>query len=370
MTIPFVDLKAQYRRIQAEIDAAIKTVVDNTAFIGGQTVKDFEADFAAYCGLPHVVGVGSGTAALMLGLKALGIGRDDEVITASHTFIATAEAITHVGARLVFVDIDPKTYLIDPAKVEAAITPRTKAILPVHLYGQMADMAALMEIAQRHNLVVLEDAAQAHGARFNGQIAGSAGHMGAFSFYPGKNLGAYGDAGAIMTADEAVARFCRMYANHGRMTKYEHEFEGVSSRLDGLQAAVLRAKLPHIDTWNADRRRAAAWYDELLAPLAEQVTTPYVAPGAEHVYHLYVIQVPQRDALLARLKENGIAGGIHYPVPLHEQPAYAYLNHVPEDFPVTHALAQNIVSLPMFPELTQDQCAQVAEVVAAHVEAL
>ncbi len=370
MSIPFVDLKAQYRRIQPDIDAAIRAVVDNTAFIGGQTLKDFEAEFAAYCGVAHAVGVGSGTAALMVGLKALGVGAGDEVITTPHTFIATGEAISHIGARVVFVDIDPKTYLIDPAHIEAAITPRTKAILPVHLYGQMADMDAIMTLADAHNLMVLEDAAQAHGARWGEGLAGSFGHLSAFSFYPGKNLGAYGDAGAVTTDNGDYARFCRMYANHGRLTKYEHEFEGASSRLDGLQAAILRAKLAHIDTWNADRRRVAGWYDELLAPLVEHVTTPYVAPQAEHVYHLYVIQVPERDALLARLKEHGIAGGIHYPVPLHEQPAYAYLEHTPEDFPVTHQVAGRIVSLPMFPELTREQCDQVAGVVAAHVHAL
>ncbi|HLA43690.1 MAG TPA: DegT/DnrJ/EryC1/StrS family aminotransferase [Aggregatilineales bacterium] len=369
-SIPFVDLKAQYKRIKPDVDAAIEEVLSNTAFIGGQKLKDFESAFAAFCDVKHAIGVGNGTDALFIALKSMGIGVGDEVITVSHTFIATGEAITMTGATVRFVDIDPRTYTFDPAKLEAAITDKTKAIIPVHLYGQIADMDAIMQIAEKHHLFVLEDAAQAHGATYKGKKAGSIGHMAAFSFYPGKNLGAYGDAGAIVTNNDEYARFAEMYANHGRLTKYEHEFEGVNSRLDGLQAAVLGIKLLHINQWNKERQQAATWYDELLAPLSQYVVTPYILPGNESVFHLYVIQVPERDRLLERLKENGIAGGVHYPVPLHEQPAYRYLEHKPEDFPVTSKVAAKIVSLPMFPEITQEQCRAVAEVVAAHVKAV
>jgi len=367
--IPFVDLKAQYQRIKPEIDAAITEVVDNTAFIGGQKLRDLETAFAEFCTTSHAIGVGNGTDALMVALKAMGIEKGDEVITTPHTFIATSESITHVGAKLVFVDIDPQTYNIDPAKIEAAITDKTKAIVPVHLYGQMADMDAIMAIADAHNLLVLEDAAQAVGANYKGKKAGSIGHMGTFSFYPGKNLGAYGDAGMIVTNNEGYAKFSKMYANHGRLTKYEHEFEAVNSRLDGLQAAILGAKLPHITTWNNERRQVAAWYNDLLTPLGDIVQLPHELPNSEAVYHLYVIQLPERDALLTKLKDNGISGGIHYPVPLHEQPAYQYMGHKPEDFPITHAAANRIVSLPMFPEMTHAQCERVAAVVADHVKA-
>jgi dTDP-4-amino-4,6-dideoxygalactose transaminase len=365
--IPFVDLQAQYQRIKPEIDAAIQQVVDATAFIGGKKLSAFEQAFAEYCGVKHCVGVGNGTDALMLAFKALGIGKGHEVLTVSHTFIATSEAITHCGASLKFVDIHPRTYLMDTSLLEAAITENTKAIVPVHLYGQMVDMDAVMNIAEKHGLYVIEDAAQAHGATYKGKKAGSIGHAAAFSFYPGKNLGAYGDAGAFVTHNDDWATYARKYANHGRLTKYEHEFEAVNSRLDGLHASILLAKLPHLDTWNAERRQVAEWYDELLAPLGDKVITPYVPAECEAVYHLYVIQVADRDGLLERLKAAGISGGVHYPVPLHEQPAYRYMNHAPDAFPVTHAAACKIVSLPMFPEMTQEQCRRVAQVVAEHV---
>ena len=368
--IPFVDLQAQYRRIQPEIDAAMQDVVSNTAFIGGQHLKDFEAAFAEFCGVKHAIGVGNGTDALSIALRAMGTGPGDEVITVSHTFIATSEAISETGATVKFIDIDPRRYTLDPAKLAEVISEKTKVILPVHLYGQIADMDAIVNIAERHGIRVLEDAAQAHGATYKGKRAGSIGHAATFSFYPGKNLGAYGDAGAVVTNDEGVAEYARMYANHGRLSKYEHEFEGVNSRMDGLQAAILGAKLPHLDEWNEERRRAATWYDELLAPLSKHVITPYIAPESEPVYHLYVIQVPERDALLDRMKDAGISGGVHYPVPLHEQPAYRHLNHAPDAFPVTHQVAANIVSLPMFPEITQEQCEAVARVVAEHVRAV
>lgn len=369
-SIPFVDLKAQYQSIKPEIDAAIAQIIENTAFIGGQKLRDFEAAFAQFCGVKHVVGVGNGTDALIVGLKTMGIGKGDEVITTPHTFIATSEAITQAGATVKFVDIDPRTYNLDPKALAAAITPKTKAIMPVHLYGQPADMTPIMDIAQQHNLLVIEDAAQAHGARYKGRRTGTLGHAAAFSFYPGKNLGAYGDAGAFVTDNDDWAKFARMYANHGRLSKYEHEFEAVNSRLDGMQAAILAAKLPHLDEWNAKRRQAALWYDELLAPLSEHVVTPYVLPDTEPVFHLYVIQVPKREKLLERMKAAGIEGGIHYPVPLHQQPAYRYMGHKPEDFPVTQRVATNIVSLPMFPEITQSQVERVAQVVAEHINAL
>jgi dTDP-4-amino-4,6-dideoxygalactose transaminase len=368
--IPFVDLKAQYERIKPEVEAAMAEVISSAAFIGGQKLKDFETAFAEFCGVKHAIGVGNGTDALTIALKTMGVGAGDEVITVSHTFIATSEAISQTGATIKFVDIDPRTYNLDPQKLEAAITDKTKAIVPVHLYGQIADMDAIMTIAEKHNLYVLEDSAQAHGARYRGRRAGSLGHMACFSFYPGKNLGAYGDAGAITTNNDDFAKYARMYANHGRLTKYTHEFEGVNSRLDGLQAAVLGVKLRHLDQWNAERRQAAIWYDELLAPLSQHVITPYVLPDSEPVYHLYVIQVPQRDKLLDRMKAAGISGGVHYPVPLHEQPAYTYKGHQPNDFPVTSKIAANIVSLPMFPEITQEQCRAVVQVVAEHVKEL
>jgi len=369
-SVPFVDLKAQYARIKPEMDAALQDVIANTAFIGGKKLKEFEAAFAAYCGVKHVIGVGNGTDALTIALKAMGVGAGDEVITVPNTFIATGEAITNAGASVKFVDIDARTYNMDATRLEAAITEKTKAVLPVHLYGQMADMDAIMAVAQKHKLLVLEDCAQAVGASYKGKKAGSIGDMAAFSFYPGKNLGAYGDGGAVLTNNDDFAKYARMYANHGRLTKYEHEFEGVNSRLDGLQAAVLGVKLSYIDTWNAERRQAAEWYDELLAPLSQQVLTPYVSPDSEAVFHLYVIQVPARDKLLERMKANGVDGGIHYPVPLHKQPAYRYMGHAPEDFAQSNAIAERIVSLPMFPEITREQCTQVARVVAEHVREL
>lgn len=368
--LPLVDLKAQYAGIKAEIDAAIAEVLNQTAFIGGQKLKDFEAAFAAYCGVKFAIGVGNGTDALSIALKAMGVGPGDEVISVSHSFIATTEAVTQVGARLRFVDIDPLTYTLDPEKLAAAITPATKVIIPVHLYGQLANMPAILEVARAHGLRVLEDSAQAHGASLEGRRAGAWGDMATFSFYPGKNLGAYGDGGAIVTDDEGLAKYARMYANHGRLSKYEHEFEGVNSRLDGLQAAILGVKLAHLDDWNAQRRQAAEWYAELLAPLGDQVLLPYVPPGHEPVYHLYVIQVAERDALLEKLKAAGIEGGIHYPIPLHEQPAYRYMGHQPEDFPHTHQAARQILSLPLFPEITLQQCETVVAVVREHVASL
>ncbi|MCL5958576.1 MAG: DegT/DnrJ/EryC1/StrS family aminotransferase [Chloroflexi bacterium] len=361
MTIKFVDLKAQLHSIKDEIDAAMNEVMSNCSFVGGKAIKTFEEEFAAYCGVKHVLGVGNGTDALQLALLGCGVGPGQEVITATHTFTATAEAIVNVGARPVFVDVD-QTYNIDVNQVQDKITSRTRAIIPVHLYGQPADMAPLMSLADKHGLKVIEDAAQAHGARYQGRRAGSLGHVACFSFYPGKNLGAYGDAGAVATGDPEIARRVDVLRDHGRAGKYVHEVVGFNSRLDSLQAAVLRVKLSHLDDWNERRRSRAALYNDLLAGVPG-VVTPFVAPNVEHVYHLYVIQVPERDRVQAALKQAGIETGIHYPIPLHEQPAYSNLKHMPDDFPVSHAIAPQILSLPMFAELTDEQIHYVVDAV-------
>ena len=360
MKIPLVDLKAQYAGIKQEIDAAVHHVLDETDFIGGNAVSEFEKSFAAYCGTRAAVGLANGTDALQLSLLALGVGRGDEVITAVNTFIATSEAISAAGARPVFVDNDPHTYTIDVTRIGEKITPHTKAIIPVHLYGQPAAMDALNEIASRHNLAVIEDAAQAHGATFKGRSVGTLGRLASFSFYPGKNLGAYGDAGAIATNDEVLANKVRMLANHGRMKKYEHEIEGYNSRLDTLQAAVLSVKLRHLRAWTEKRQQHAATYSRLLSSAAT-IVTPVVHPDATHVYHLYVVRVQQRDKVQQALKEAGIATGIHYPIPLHLQPAYRYLGIPAGSFPVAERFASEILSLPMYPELTPDQIAFICD---------
>jgi dTDP-4-amino-4,6-dideoxygalactose transaminase len=359
--IPLVDLKAQYTAIKPEIDAAIKRVVDNTSFVLGKEVAQFERAFAAYVGAQGVVGIASGTSALQLALLALGIGPGDEVITTAHTFIATAEAISQVGARPVFADIDPRTYNLDPQRVEEAITPRTKAIVAVHLYGQPADMEALLEIARSHDIRLIEDAAQAHGAESNGRRCGTIGDVACFSFYPGKNLGAYGDAGAVSSNDESILERIRKLRDHGRTTKYEHDEIGFGERIDALQAAILGAKLPHLEEWTEARRRHARGYSELLA--GSNVVVPYEAPGVRHVYHLYVIRYHQRDALLEHLKSKDIGAGIHYPVPLHRQPAYLKQGYGNISLPMTEAAAGEVVSLPMYPELSDEQIAYVAEAV-------
>jgi len=293
MSIPLVDLKAQYQSIKPEIDSAIQQILDNTAFIGGQAVKDFESNFARFCKADYCVGVASGTDALFLALKALNIGQGDEVIVPATSFIATSEAVTAVGAKVVFVDVDEHSYNIDVSKIEDKITARTKAIIPVHLYGQPADMDPINEIAQRHNLKVIEDSAQAHGAEYKGRRTGTLGDVACFSFYPGKNLGAYGDAGAVVTNNEEIAKKVRMMANHGRLKKYDHLFEGVSSRLDGIQAAILDAKLRHLEDWTVSRRNVAAAYNDLLSNL-EEVALPKEEAYAKHVYHLYVIHMSYR----------------------------------------------------------------------------
>ena len=351
--VPLVDLAAQYAAIRPEVDQAIQAVLDATDFIMGPAVKQFEADFAAYCGAAHCVGVASGTAALELVLRAVGVGPGHAVITVAHTFIATAEAISAVGARPVFVDIDPCTYNMDPARLAAAITPATRAIMPVHIYGQPADMDGIRAVAAAHKLAVIEDAAQAHGATWNGVAAGGLGDAACFSFYPGKNLGAYGDAGAVVTNDAAIAEQVRLLRNHGRRAKYLHEVKGYGERLDTLQAAVLAAKLPHLPAWTAARRRLAARYDELLVDLS--VERPVVAAAADPVWHLYVLRYGQRDALLEHLNRAGIGAGVHYPVPLHLQPAYADLGYRTGDLPVTETVAATCLSLPIYPEMTDTQ---------------
>ena len=360
--VRFVDLRAQHGVIYEEVDDRWTEIIQHSSFILGPDAEAFEKEFAAFCGVRHCVGVSSGTDALRLAFEALGIGRDDEVITVANTYIATCEAITHVGAEARFVDADPRTYNIDPTKIEAAITPRTKAIIPVHLYGQPADMGPIMEIARKYDLKVIEDCAQAHGATYKGCKVGTFGDVACFSFYPSKNLGAYGDGGAVLTDDDEVAERVRLLRNHGQKVKYEHLVVGYCHRLDNLQAAVLNVKLPHLDEWNAARRAHAALYDELLANVPG-VVTPYVAPNVEHVYHLYVIRVTdgRRDALQRYLNEAGIATGLHYPIPVHLQQAYAALGHKPGDFPVSEQLAAQGLSLPMYPELTDEQVQFVAD---------
>lgn len=363
MTIPFVDLKAQYYSLKPQMDAAIQSVLERTAFIMGKEHNEFEQAFAQYIGVKHCLGVSTGTDALELAIRACGIGAGDEVITVPNTFIATTEAITMTGASFRFVEVDPRTYNMNPANIEQAITSRTKAILPVHLYGQPADMAPIMEIARRRGLKVIEDCAQAHGAKYHGQKAGTFGDVACFSFYPGKNLGAYGDGGAVLTNNGEIAERVRLMRNHGSADKYTHTTSGYCRRLDNLQAAVLNVKLPHLDEWNVQRRRAAVLYDQLLKNLPG-VVAPHVLSGVEPVYHLYVIQVPQRSRVQSELKAQGVETGIHYPVPLHQQPAYAQLGYKPEDFPVSSALGPKILSLPMFPEITEAQIQTVVKELA------
>jgi dTDP-4-amino-4,6-dideoxygalactose transaminase len=351
MRIPFLDLKIQYEAIKDEIDEAIANVIKETSFVGGEYVKKFEEEFADFCDAKYCVGVGNGTDALFIALKALGVGEGDEVITAANSFIATSEAIRMTGARVVFVDCDPQTYTIDVKKIPSALTPQTKAIIPVHLYGQPADMVTLQKIAKEYNLLLIEDAAQAHGADINGRKVGTFGIVACFSFYPGKNLGAYGDAGAIVTSDEELAIRCRMIGDHGRVKKYDHEFEGVNSRLDGLQAAILSVKLRHLEEWTAKRRKVADIYKEFLHN--SEVIIPIEAAGVKHVYHLYVVRVPRRDATLAVLREKGIDTGIHYPIALPYLKAYEYLGHGPIDFPIAAQYSKEILSLPIYPELSR-----------------
>jgi dTDP-4-amino-4,6-dideoxygalactose transaminase len=357
--IPFLDLRAQHDPLRAELLAAIGEVIDRSAFAGGPMVAKFEEDFADYCQARAAVGVGSGTEALWLALLAQGIGHGDEVITVPNTFMATAEAISYSGARPVFVDVDERTYTLDPRQLERAITPRTKAVIPVHLFGQMADMDPIMEIARQHRLMVIEDACQAHGAEYKGRRAGSIGHAGCYSFYPGKNLGAWGEAGAVVTNDRTLAEKIRVLRDHGQETRYHHSCIGWNARMDGIQAAVLRVKLRCLDRGNAARRAHARRYGELLAGL-ERLAVPAAAEHGVHVYHLYVVRVPERDRIFQELAGCGIACGIHYPTPVHRQDAYRSLELGPGSFPVAERCAGEFLSLPMFPELTPAQIETVA----------
>ncbi|MFC1888801.1 DegT/DnrJ/EryC1/StrS family aminotransferase [Thermodesulfobacteriota bacterium] len=363
MDIPFVDLKSQYDGIKAEIDDAVSQVISKTAFIGGPWVKSFETDFATFCQAGNCIGVANGTDALFLSLKALGIGKDDEVITAANSFIATSEAITMTGASVVFVDINPQTYNIDVALIEGKITDRTRAIIPVHLYGQPADMDPILEIAGKYGLKIVEDAAQAHGALYKGRRIGSIGDLASFSFYPGKNLGAYGDAGAIVTDDDVLAQKIIMIANHGRADKYYHAVEGVNSRLDGLQAAVLGVKLKHLPQWSERRRRNARLYSEFLRDTG--CVTPVEIEDVESVYHLYVVRVKSeaRQGLQDHLKFRGISTGIHYPIALPNLRAYEYLNHGPDEFPEATKASGEILSLPMFPELDEGKIRYICDAI-------
>jgi dTDP-4-amino-4,6-dideoxygalactose transaminase len=365
MSIPFVDLKAQYQSIKVEVSDAIDRVISNTAFIGGDDLKQFDKEFAAYCEAKACVSVGNGTDALYIAMRALGIGAGDEVITVAHTFIATSEAITLVGAKPVFVDIESDTMLMSPDAIVAAITPKTKAIIAVQLYGQPCDMDRIMAIAKEHNLKVIEDAAQAHGASWNGKRVGSLGDVACFSFYPGKNLGAYGDGGAIVSNDEDLIKRAKMIANHGRLEKYTHEIEGVNSRLDGLQAAILRVKLPYLDKWNVERQRVAARYLDKLKDSAA-VVLPTIRPQANPVWHLFVVRVKNREAFQAHLKAQGISTGVHYPIPLHQQQAYEYLGMPIGSLPTTEKVAAEIVSLPIYPELTDSMVDDVVRAVLAY----
>ena len=359
--IPLVDLQAQYRSIRDEIDAAVLGVLDSAQFVLGPEVTAFEREFAAYCGAPEAVAVNSGTSALHLALLAAGVGPGDEVITVPFTFVATVSAIVYTGATPVFVDVDPDYLTMDPAAVEAAITPRTKAIVPVHLYGQPADMEPILATARRHRLVVIEDAAQAHGAEYRGRRAGSMGDIAAFSFYPGKNLGAYGEGGAVVTGNAEYARTIRALRDWGSERKYEHRLKGFNYRMDGIQGAILRVKLRYLERWTEARRSRAALYDRLLA--GADVATPRVRADVRHVYHVYTLRTRARDRYLDALKAHGIGAAIHYPVPVHLQPAHADLGHGPGDFPHAERAASEVLSLPMFPELTDAQVEVIATAV-------
>jgi len=361
--IPYADLRRQYRAIKPEIDEAVLRVLDSTQFILGDEVVAFEREFAAYCGAADAIGVNSGTSALHLALLAAGIGPGDEVITVPFTFVATAAAVVYAGATPVFVDIDPETFTMAPGAIEQVITPRTRAIMPVHLYGHAADMDPILEIAHRRGLVVIEDAAQAHGARYKGRPCGSIGAMAAFSFYPGKNLGAYGEGGAVVTSDPTLAKKIRVMRSWGEERRYEHSVKGFNYRMDGIQGAILRVKLRHLDAWTAARRARAADYARAFAGTG--IATPVERPDCRHVYHVYAVRLSQRDSTRAALQAADIQTGVHYPIPIHLQPAHADLGYGPGDFPVSEEAAAQVLSLPMFPEMSVEQVEQVAAAVLA-----
>jgi dTDP-4-amino-4,6-dideoxygalactose transaminase len=370
MKVPFLDLKAQYESIRDEVAVAIQQVLDRTAFAGGPFVAQFEKEFAVFCTTQHAIGVGSGTEALWLALLGLGVGPGDEVITTPNTFIATAEAISYCGAKPAFVDVDETTYNMDPAKLEAAITPKTKAVIPVHLFGQMADMDPIMEIARKRKLFVVEDASQAHGAEYKGRLAGSIGDAGCFSFYPGKNLGAYGEAGAVVTNNADLDRKIRMLRDHGQAKKYYHDLVGWNSRMDGFQGAILSVKLKYLPAWNEARRKNARQYTELLETV-DGLVVPVESPQNRHVYHIYAVRAQGRDSLIGTLANRDIHCGIHYPIPLHLQEAYGSLGLGKGSFPIAEKTASEFVSLPMYPELSREQVdfavKGIKENLAAHV---
>lgn len=357
MTVPFVDLKAQHHLLEQELNEAIQRVMTRSWFILGEEVEAFETEFATYCGVKHCVGVGSGTEALHLALLACGIGVGHEVITVSHSFIATALAVAWTGATSVFVDIDSDSYTIDPAQIARAITPKTRAILPVHLYGQCADMDPILAVAAQHNLYVVEDAAQAHGSLYKGRKAGSMGHLGCFSFYPAKNLGACGDAGAVVTKDPQLDRKLRLLRNYGQSSKYHHETMGFNSRLDELQAAILLTKLPYLDSWNDSRVNAGECY---RSALEKRICPPKKKTDCVPNYHLFVIQSDDRDSLQQHLRQHSIETLIHYPVPIHKQTAFSKVPHRNCDLPITERLAKRVLSLPLFPTISEGQLAHVS----------
>lgn len=364
MNVPLVDLKSQYKSIKTDIDAAIQNVIDQTAFIGGSYVKSFEKAFAELYGVKHVISCANGTDSLYIIMKMLGIGKGDEVITVANSWISSAETIGQTGAKPVFVDVDPDYYSIDDSQIEKAITPNTKAIILVHLQGQVCDLDKIEAICKAHNIYLIEDCAQSHFSEFKGRRAGTVGIAGSFSFYPGKNLGAYGDAGCIITNDGEMAARFRMYANHGALIKHEHEIEGINSRMDGLQASILTAKLRYILQWTEQRIKNAKLYDSYLADIKE-IQLPKVRLQSKHTYHLYVIKAKRRNELMAFLKKKGIETAIHYPTPLPHLLAYAHLNTKPSDFPVSTSLRDQILSLPMYPELEESQIKFVADTIQA-----
>lgn len=361
MNIPFVDLKSQYKSIKPEIDKAIANVLENTAFIGGKNVSDFETNFAKAYGVKHCISCANGTDAIYITLKMLGIKQGDEVITVANSWISTSETITQAGAKPVFIDID-EFFTIDVNKIEEKITPRTKAIIPVHLYGQPAEIEKIKQICDKHNLFLIEDCAQAHFAEYDNKFVGTFGDAATFSFYPGKNLGAYGDAGCIITNNDKLAEKCRMFANHGALKKHTHKIEGINSRLDGLQAAILNVKLSHIQNWNKKRLQNALYYNELLKDV-QQISTPKIKKNVKHIFHLYVIKTEKRPELQQYLKENGVATAIHYPVPQPFMEAYKYLNYSEKDFPMVFENKDKILSLPMFPELKKEEIEYVTSLI-------
>ncbi len=360
MKVPYLDLGAQYRAIKSDIDAAVLGALESTQFILGPEVAAFEREFAGWCGASECVAVNSGTSALHLALLAYGIGPGDEVITVPFTFVATIAAIEYAGATPVLVDVEPRHLTMDPAKIEAAITPRTKAIMPVHLFGHPADMTPILAIAKRHGLRVIEDAAQAHGASYQGRTCGSLGDAACFSFYPGKNLGAYGEGGALVTGDADVARTTRLLRSWGEERRYEHLLKGFNYRMDGIQGAILRVKLRHLDAWTEARRARAAEYRAALAGTGVRV--PEEREGDRHVYHVFAVRLAGRDEARARLDAAGVQTGVHYPIPVHLQPAYRNLGGRPGDFPVAEQAADEVLSLPIYPELTSEQVSYVAGV--------